>query len=307
MRGDATPDTAGGRLGVRGGLSIDHLVAVGRDAAFDQLGGPGLYAALGGRLVGGTEVRLITDLPDDDERFELLFDELGIDVWHSRAVPSVPRVWILDSPQGRRIVETTAPSDLELEDAESPSEAGEVPLPPLGEASDGLDALLDSSPLERARVGSSTLVGVDPHQLPLRREGLGYLRRVLTRGGTVLPSRVQLRLLDPDPRAAARRIARELGAQVVARLDREGMYVVTGDGCWTVCDPAVQVRETTGAGDASAAAIMAALAQGADLVTAAHFGVSVARIALAGTGSSALAAASPLTHPFPDIRSNQES
>jgi hypothetical protein len=325
-------------LGVRGGLSVDHLVAVGAPVAYDQLGGPGLFGALGGRLVAGTAVRLVTGLPDEEPRFATLFGSLGIDVASCWALLDVPRLWILNAPEGRRIVETAPPSAVEIEGADAAGAASGSAIEPatgatVGTAgtdaaaanagaaatdsaggSDpergpdletafaaGLDGLLDSSPLTRPRVASTTLVGIDPHQLPLQRDGLDYLRRVVPPGGVVLPSRVQLGLLDPDPRAAARLIATELGVAVVARLDREGMYVVGSEGTWTVRDPSVEVRETTGAGDSSAAAIVASLAQGADLVTAARFGASIARIALSDVGSLGLARAHPLSAPFDDI------
>ncbi|MCJ1697353.1 carbohydrate kinase family protein [Rathayibacter caricis] len=300
------PPQRSGLLGVRGGLSVDHLVAVGAGGWFDQLGGPGLYAALGGRLVAGTAVRLATALPEDDDRFGALFEDLGIDTTWSSSVPTVPRVWILNSPEGRRIVATAPPSAVELELGEQPLEA-EPALPDADGFGEGLQALLDSSPLARSRAGASTVTGVDPHQLALHSEGLRYLRRVTPANGILLPSRVQLGLIDGDARAAARRLASELQVPVVARLDREGMYLVTAEGTWTMHDEAVRVRETTGAGDSSAAAILAALAGGADLPTAVRFGISVARIALSAPGPTALLGSAPLTSPFPDIRTNQDS
>ncbi|MGD8167951.1 PfkB family carbohydrate kinase [Herbiconiux sp. P16] len=325
-------------LGVRGGLSVDHLVAVGAPAAYHQLGGPGLFGALGGRLVAGTTVRLAAGLPDAEPRFASLLASLGIDVAHCWAIPDVPRLWILNAPEGRRIVETAPLSAVEIEGVASSGDGG-VPAASLGAAVErttiageadgrgadgrsggfdpstaekanglddyaftaGLDGLLDSSPLTRPRVASGTVVGIDPHQLPLQRDGLDHLRQVVPPGAVVLPSRVQLGLLDPDPREAARLIASALGVAVVARLDREGIDVVGAEGAWSVRDPAVEVRETTGAGDSSAAAIVAALAQGADLVTAARFGASIARIALSDVGSAALVRAHPLSAPFDDI------
>jgi sugar/nucleoside kinase (ribokinase family) len=297
--------TSAAVLGVRGGLSVDHLVTVGAGVRFDQLGGPGLYAALGGRLVSGVSVRLATNLPLDDARFGALFGGLGIDLTFSARVPTVPGVWILTSPEGRRIVETVPQSAVELEVAGGGD--SDVALPAHTDFGHGIGALLDSSPLALPSAPAGVPVGVDPHQLPLLREGLAYLRRVTPDGGIVLPSRVQLRLIDPDPRTAARRIASELGVSVVARLDREGMYVVADGTTWTVRDDAVEVRETTGAGDSSAGGIMAALALGADLVTAAMFGASIARIVLADWGSAALIEAAPLSAPFNRIRSNQEN
>jgi sugar/nucleoside kinase (ribokinase family) len=81
------------------------------------------------------------------------------------------------------------------------------------------------------------------------------------------------------------------------------MLAVAVDGqAWQVTDEQVSVVETTGAGDASAGAIVAALAAGADLATAAAFGVSAARIVLSDWGHSALVHADPLTEPLPGIR-----
>jgi sugar/nucleoside kinase (ribokinase family) len=301
-------------LGVRGGLSVDHLVAVGAPAAYDQLGGPGLFGALGGRLVAGTTVRLAAGLPDAEPRFEELFASLGVDVSSCWAVADVPRLWILNSAEGRRLVETTPPSAVEIESAAPEPARAEDDAEAVGDGAEGeaffagLDGLLDSSPLTRPAAASSTVVGIDPHQLPLQAEGLDHLRRVVPPGGVVLPSRVQLGLIDDDPRQAARLIARELGVAVVARLDREGMYLTDAgaERAWTVRDPAVRVTETTGAGDSSAAAIVAALAQGSDLVRAARFGASVARLALSDVGGRALARARPLASPYDDIVSTQE-
>ena len=282
-------------VGVRGGLSVDHLVHVGAGARFDELGGPGLFGALGARLVAGTQIRLYARLPDDEPRFAKLFHELGFTTSASAREPHAMRLWILNSQQGRRIVTTSSIGPIELESAtESVDDADDVPV------TGDIDGLLDSSPLERPVVAETVRVGTDPHQVPLQTEGLDYLHRVSPPRALVLPSRVQLGLIDPDPLAAARGIQARLGLDVIARLDRDGMVVMTSDGEWTVRDPAVQVVETTGAGDSSAGAIVAAWAAGADLATAAAYGVSVARLALSGWGHECLLT-EPLTEPFPDV------
>lgn len=282
-------------VGIRGGLSVDHLVHAGAGVRFDELGGPGLFGALGARLVAGTQIRLYARLPDDEPRFAKLFHELGFDTSASVREPHAVRLWILNSQQGRRIVTTSSTGPVELESGtESIEEVDEVPV--TGE----LDGMLDSSPLERPAVAEAVRVGIDPHQLPLQAEGPDYLRRVSPPSALVLPSRVQLRLIDPDPLAAARGIQARFGLDVIARLDRDGMVVITSDGEWAVRDPAVQVVETTGAGDSSAGAIVAAWTAGADLATAAAYGVSVARLALSDWGHEGLLT-EPLTEPFPDI------
>jgi sugar/nucleoside kinase (ribokinase family) len=297
----------GKRVGIVAGLTVDHLVTVGQGARFNQLGGPALYAALGARLVDGVVPVLGTALPDDDHRFRSTFTQLGIDLTFASTVDSVEKVWILNSAEGRRIVTTAPVGDTELE-ADAGSAENETADPEVDpEFFGGLDGLLLSSPTSAlTRADAATIVGVDPHQVPMKQEGSDYLRRVLPAGGVLLPSRVQLRPFGDDPRAAAARLAKEFGSAVIARLDADGMYVVDQGRAWYVVDGAVRVEETTGAGDASAAAIVAALATGADLPTAAMFGVSIARIALSGWGSAGLISADPIGHPFNDIHATEE-
>lgn len=292
-------------VGVHAGLSVDHLVLVPRGARFDELGGPGLYAALGARLVDGASVRLHANVPKDDARFEALFSKLEIDSATCVHVDSVPRVWILNAPEGRRIVSTANPGDMELE-APAPAVKAEPPIDAPATFYSGLDGLLESSPERRPDISGGASVGIDPHQSHMVSGGLDYLRRVSPEGAVILPSRVQLSLMEDDPRAAARTIAARLGTPVVARLDAEGMYVVSCDGRWILRDENVTVNETTGAGDASAAAIVAALAGGADLLTAAMFGMSVARLAVADWGHAALSVAESLASPFNAITATKE-
>lgn len=293
-------------VGVHAGLSVDHLVSEPAGAHFSCPGGPALFAALGARLVAGTDVRVSCPLPEDDPRFARIFDEFGVDRRHCRQVPTVPRLWILNSARGRRIVTQHTPAGTELDGHRPELDEDPLPSPAVG-FQDGLDGLVASSPAERPAADPKTRVGLDPHQTLVADHGLRYLRRVVSATTVLLPSRVQLRLLDDDPRRAARSLADGLGLPVVARLDAEGSYVVTADGIWSVRDRAVTVVETTGAGDASAAAVVAALAAGADPVEAALFGTSVARTALAGWGHAALAAAAPISRPFPDITTRKEN
>lgn len=294
-------------LGVRGGLSVDHLVWERKGARFAEPGGPGLFAVLGARLVAGVDVRLATELPSDDPRFAELFTRHGIDHRYCTVGAAATRLWILNSNEGRRIVETASRSAIEIEgEGSDGDEQGDPETDARFFA--GLDALLDSSPLIRAQVDPRTATGVDPHQGPMRLEGLDYLRRVVRPGGVVLPSRVQLALIDSDARAAARRIAFELATPVIARLDREGMLVVDPDDPddWEIHDSGIHVVETTGAGDSSAAAIMAAIALGADLRTAAMFGVAVARIAVSDWGASGLLRAEQFTVPPDGVTASKE-
>jgi sugar/nucleoside kinase (ribokinase family) len=285
-------------VGIVGGLSVDHVVREPAGARFSCLGGPGLYAALGARLVAGTEVRLLTGLPAVVPAFARTLQAAGVDLASCRGIDDVPRVWILTSERGRRIVPQEAPAGSEFAAGD---DLGPEPPPVAPAFRDGLDGLLYCSPVRLEP--SPVLTGVDPDQRLVLRHGMRYWESVAARPGVLLPSRVQLATVATDPARAARDLAVRLRVPVVARLDADGMVAIEPCGKqWTITDDAVEVVETTGAGDASAAAIVAALAHGADLPTAAAFGVGAARIALSGWGCDALLTASPLAAPLPGIR-----
>ena len=282
-------------LAVVGGLSVDHIVVAPVTARFDRLGGPGLYAALGARLVAGTLVRLHTALPESEPDFATTLNSAGIDITHCVEVPDVPRVWILDSPHGRRVVSAAPPTGIELDAPEPEPEHGRPALV------DGVDGVLLCSP-RALDVQAGAVVGVDPDQREVARHGLAYWHSIAVPGGVLLPSRVQLAGLAPDPRQAARHLATTTGVAVVARLDRDGAYAVAPDGrSWSVRDEHVELIDATGAGDASAGATVAALSAGADLAAATALGVSVARVVLSGWGHTALVNHPPLAGPLPGV------
>jgi len=290
-------------VGISGGLSIDHVVTAPTGARFDQLGGPGLYAALGASLVAGSRVRLHTALPRSTPAFTRTLRAAGVDLTSCSEVPEVPRLWILHSAQGRRIVPTTPPPGLELDGPTQELGRCDTQSPPpvafLGE----LDGILYCAPRAIPTSPDGPIVGVDPDQREVRRRGAAYWRAVAVAGGVLLPSRIQLAGVDSDPRWAAQRLAGSTGVAVAARLDSAGAYAVDPAGRgWTIRDEHAEVVDTTGAGDTSAGAIVAALAAGADLPTATALGVSAARVVLSGWGHTALTGHPHLTGPLPGVQ-----
>jgi sugar/nucleoside kinase (ribokinase family) len=289
-------------LGISGGLSVDHLVHASAGARFGCLGGPGLYASLAARLVPRTQVRLHCSLPRSTPEFARVLSDAGVDLTFAEHVEDVPRVWILTSDQGRRIVSTSPPRGNELVNTDAPTPGEELQEPP-DQFLATLDSLLCCSPRALPAAAAGTLIAVDPDQRYVQDKGDDYWKSVAAPGGVLLPSRVQLASIDIDARQAALRLAAQTGVRVVARLDADGMLAVDTDGhAWTVTDDDVHVTDTTGAGDASAGAIVAALSTGADLATAAAYGVSVARIVLSDWGHAALTRAAPLAAPLPRVR-----
>lgn len=252
-------------LGVDGGVSRDHIVIVDRGARFHTPGGPGLYASLAAASVlGGGRVRLLQPVPDGERDIIELLTSAHVTFADEPGV--LPRLWILDSPQGRRVLSTAAPrGGHELQDDPdlvTQARAAEADNPRLGEVGD-LGVLLRCAPTSPNPAGLpiDTLVVIDPDQRRLAADGMTYLR-ALCRGreAVVCPSRVQLGLIDPDPDRAAEQLRVELDAHVVARLDREGSLVLPrAGGCWRVWADAPLVVDTTGAGDSHAGALAAGL------------------------------------------------
>jgi sugar/nucleoside kinase (ribokinase family) len=287
-------------VGVVGGLSVDHLVTEGAGVRFNCLGGPALFAALGSHTVAGVEIRVCTVIPDDEPRFMEQLAAFSVDLTHCTSTTAASRLWILNSPQGRRIIATAAPYGLELADGQEQSnDATAEPTPSFFR---GLDGLLLSSPASGLRPGlAPPVTAVDPHQAEAHNRGLEYWQEIAASATVLLPSRVQVASFHPDPETALALLLAATGCPVIARLDADGILVMEPGRTTAMQDPEVRVVDTTGAGDASAAAITAALARGEDLATAAAFGISAARLVLSDWGHLGLTAGIRLDEPFSSI------
>jgi ribokinase len=289
------------RVGVDGGLTVDHIVRVGKPPHYSSLGGPGLYASLGAQLVEGTQALLRAGLPTSEPKFADDLQRAGVDIGLCETVPKVPTVWVLDSPEGRRLVLAEAPDQLEIAAADE----GGQELPPVDwRPYRGLDGLVLCSPDHvPVRRGGAGIVGVDPDQRLSRAKAWRYWTRIsAAKGSVIFPSRLQLSSVGADPLAAARLLHEALKVPVVAKLDAEGAAAIDAEHTWVVRDNRVRLVDTTGAGDAMTGAAVAALAAGCDLATATALGVSVARLALAGWGHRGLLGQTPLCDPLAGVR-----
>jgi sugar/nucleoside kinase (ribokinase family) len=281
-------------VGVVGGLSVDHLVTEGAGVRFNCLGGPALFAALGSHTVAGVEIRVCTVIPDDEPRFMEQLAAFGVDLTHCTSTTAANRLWILNSPQGRRIIATAAPDGLEQS-----NDATAEPAPSFFR---GLDGLLLSSPASGLHPGlAPPVTAVDPHQVEAHNRGLEYWQEIAASATVLLPSRVQVASFHPDPETALALLLAATGRPVIARLDADGILVMEPGRTTALQDREVRVVDSTGAGDASAAAITAALARGEDLATAAAFGISAARLVLSDWGHLGLTAGIRLDEPFSSI------
>jgi ribokinase len=162
--------------------------------------------------------------------------------------------------------------------------------------------------IENLKPGSDGCVHVDGHQLP---EAFDALRKARERGLTVSADldgleRVDVARLTPrlgaeldaiflngglagalasEPEDAAARLV-GLGAEVVSvTLGERGAVVAWDGGIEHVAAPAVEVRDTTGAGDVFAGAFLAAWIGGAGAAEAARFAVVAGAISVGGAGA----------------------
>jgi sugar/nucleoside kinase (ribokinase family) len=272
------------------GVSIDHIVRAGSGAVFDVPGGPGTYASLAARAVAPKDcpVRLETRLHPDLHGVAAMLTDAGVDLtgctWDGR----LWRLWILDSPEGRRIVpvdagRTTPEVGAATVDPSAPDDLVE----PSWDRSDAIVFSAPSSPVTRPASWNGVLA-VDPDQRAIAREGWAYLE-AFAGVDVLLPSRVQLRQLGTDERAVAAELRRRLDCSIVARLDADGCVVLPRGGGEWVTSPGreVPVVDTTGAGDVHAGALVASLRSdpsASGLVESAALATAAASAAIGGWG-----------------------
>ena len=90
---------------------------------------------------------------------------------------------------------------------------------------------------------------------------------------------------EREPEAAARTLAARTGAPVLVTLGQEGALLVDGDAIERLPAPAVDVIDTTGAGDAVNGALAAELAAGRPLRDAARFAMAAAALSTRAAGA----------------------
>lgn len=291
-------------VGIEGGLSRDHIVTVGQGSAFDQIGGPGAFASIAAALVAAAagraglpafSTRLFAVLPISERTVFEALEKAGVDLAFCVPVGSIPRLWILNSPDGRRIVPTAVPTGAhELHDSQTEAPVRAV-LPP-ADFYQNLSGLLRCSPQGAPAVAipAGVVVAVDPDQSQLAERQWGYIDELVESTTVFLPSRVQLGQLGSDPYSAARALRERTGRSVLARFDAEGALALPAEGgAWWIRSEVGSIVDTTGAGDSHAAAALAALAsplaQG-DLVNAATIAAATVAHTLSGWAADGLLA-----------------
>jgi sugar/nucleoside kinase (ribokinase family) len=262
------PVVPGGRLS---GVSEGH-----------RLGGAG--ANVGTALVwAGHQVRVCCAI-GSDEAGDWLLEQAraqGLEVdWVDRRAPNTAEVLILRSPGGERtILRIDAPPPF-------------VPAPDFDP--DGFDCLfVNSQSAEVAavmrRAAGRALVVAQMPRVPLG----SWPAHILIASEDDLPARIAA-----DPLAAGRELAGDLLQWVIVTKGVRGAVAYGAEGIVSVpASPAVRVVDTTGAGDAFAAAV----------VTGALAGWPMEQILAEASCWSALAIASPTSLPPESLRARLKS
>ncbi|SFO19455.1 ribokinase [Amycolatopsis rubida] len=250
---------------------------LGGDTALSPGGKGANTAVAAGKL--GADVALLGAVGDDPYG-RLLRDSLsnaGVDTQFVRTVDRPTGIaYITVTPDGENSILVSPGANSALEPGDITDEALdgvrvlvaslEVPLPTVERAvvrarENGVRVLLNLSPA--AEVSPETLAALDV--LLVNEHEAAYL----------------LDSEDADPRKLL-----ELGPRAaVVTLGAEGAAVLEGDKSTTVESPKVEAVDTTGAGDAFAGALAAALADGADLVESAGRAVKVAAVTVTRRGA----------------------
>ena len=285
----------GGRIVVVGDVMTDVVAALsgpiaqGSDTAariVQRGGGAGANVAVW-LARAGAEVTLIGRVGDDDAgraaaeslRAAGADAQLAVDP----ARPTGACV-VLVEPGGERSMLPDAGANAGLETVALPDDAAHLHIAGYALLHPG------SRPAARALLAAAHAAGigvsVDPSSAaPLQRVGAAAFFEWVAGSDLLLPNRDEAAMLTgmPDPKAAARALTAH-AREVVVKLGPQGALWTNGDA--QVRAPAVEVRaiDTTGAGDAFAAGLLAARMAGAEPADALGAGCALAAEAVAREG-----------------------
>ena len=240
----------------------------------------------------GASVALVTAVGDDElgERILEFVAARGIDTTYARRAPEPNGVYFA-RPDGEFVYARRGSAGSTL----GPDDVACAPAARIVLVSGITQALSEScaAAVDAAVAAASGRVVYDPNfrrRLASARDARAALRGVAPHALLVTPScpdDTEPLLGTTDPAAAAAACL-ELGAKAaVVTRGGEGAVIDRGDGPVALPPaPAPEIVDATGAGDVLAGTIVARLALGDDLETAARLGASAAALSLSGQGGT---------------------
>lgn len=285
------------RVLVEGELTVDDVIVEDSGCDWKQIGGGGLYSAIGAAIWGVEVVLSATVGPDYPLDALDPVRAAGVDISRfSRVEQPSLGLWLLTEEGGhrRQIVKTRSATFQTLSDAR----------PPWDELCSGIDGVHAAPTVVGAQ--QRVLSRAAAHGLPATQDALiepfidveRYRTGEALRGATVfLPSTQEVHQIwgDADPVVVADHLRRsvDLRALVVTR-GGDGVEIHDERGSWRVPVLEVDVVDPTGAGDAFCGGFLTGLLATDDLVEAAVRGTVSSSFVVETVGApAAIEAADP--------------
>ena len=272
---------------VLGSANVDHLIRVpsfpqpGETIAAEAhtlaMGGKGANQALAA-VRSGARVVFVGSVGHDDGGASLLatMNDEGIDVSHvaNADVPTGNAFVIVDRAGMNQIVIAAGANAC----LKPPEQLPDAPV---------LLVQLEI-PVETVRSAMQAFRGI----VVLNPAPSGLARDLIQLADVIVPNAVELADLAsadtiPSGPKDALSLVRQLGSEgvVVVTLGSAGALVVLGEDAWHLAAPAVDVVDTTGAGDAFCGALAARLARGDTILQAVRWGVAAGTAAVTRPGA----------------------
>jgi ribokinase len=284
-----------------GSINLDLQMRADRAPAFGYLSIGRDFVALGGGKAAnvsyvahglGADVRLIghvgADLLADDALRGLR--DVGVDLSSVRALPSSPTgvAWIMVGPKGDKSITVAGNANDRWTDEEIDEVAAIVASAPKGSvllADLEVPESVVRRAAEAAKASGCTFI-LDPSPPDRVSPELYALTDIITpdRGEAESLTRRRIRSVADGRRAGEQLLERGvLGA--VVKIGASGCVVVTRERADHVPAAKVDAVDTTGAGDAFAAALAVALLGGRNLIQAARYGAAAASLVVTCYGA----------------------
>ncbi len=269
---------------VVGHLTVDDVVFPDGRTTMGTVGGAAIYAAAGARLVGLTTGIITRQGADYPASAAEALGASHVPLQRAHVAGHALSQWAIYEHDGTRTY-LLHPDSGDYRDT-SPQPQDGIDWDPVGALHLAPMPLRFQRPwLDAARERGVTTLTLDPHHDSSAEEPDAVLE-TLPSLGAFLPSELESeRLYGDDHEAAAEAYVARGVTIAIVKLGPEGSILASRDGRWHLSACPVEPVDTTGAGDAYAGALVAALGRGDEPLAAARLGTVAAALTIGQSGA----------------------